>query len=451
MTVASILTGGVTDTAAVVIGHAAAGAACRLLVSKDAGFTSPTIHGPTTASSHGRVRFALTGLSAGTRYWHRIEEAGTVNTAHTGTFLTDPAPAGTPASFGFAFSSCAPGTGNPPSDHPVHTRIKELADAGTVLAFMHLGDLGYPNIAVNDPDLFLANYAAQIGAPNAVNMYESTQLVYVWDDHDYGPNDSDGTSQSKTAAALAYREAIPTHPLVETAGPIYRAFTKGRVRFLVTDQRYDRSPMADPDVPGKTILGATQLAWFKAELSAAQENPDVALIVWVSSQVPHFGLPSHPNWGAYHTERTEIWDYLAANGIDKLAVISGDIHAMAYEADVDLSASQTAPVHVYVGGPLENAAGGDVDGTHNWGGWSGGGGYNVYGQYVVVHVDDPGTHVAVTVDFHNVAANGTDRVHFSHAFIKGTPPPGPGYYPIKDDGVRRHPRVDGQARMVHVS
>lgn len=452
MAVTSLLAGGVTDTAAVVVAHVPAATSCRIAVSTSAAMTSPTFTGPVTSSANGRARFTVTGLSANTRYYYRIEEAGTIDTARTGTFRTDPTAAGDPASFGIAFSSCAPGSGNGASNHLVHTRIKDKADAGTILAFAHLGDLGYPNIATNDATLFLANYAAQVAPANARALYESVPLVYVWDDHDFGPDNSDGTAAGKVAAAAAYREAIPSYPLVQSSGPTYRAFTKGRVRFVVTDQRYDRTPYGAADVAGKTILGAAQMAWFKAELTAAQADPDIALIVWASSQVPHFGRTVDPNWGAYRTERTEIWNHLATGGIDKLAVISGDIHAMAYETNVDLSTAQTAPVNVYVASPLENAAGLDLDGTHRWGGWSGGGGYGAYGQYATMIVDDQTTHINVTVNFYNVATDGTERLYFSHSFTKGDPPTAPGFYALRGlDGTRRYITVGGQKRMVHLA
>jgi len=71
-------------------------------------------------------------------------------------------------------------------------------------------------------------------------------MVYVYDDHDFGPNNADGNSPSKPAAQLAYRQNFPHYPLPGTesdgTGPVYQAFTYGRVRFILLDLRAEQYP-----------------------------------------------------------------------------------------------------------------------------------------------------------------------------------------------------------------
>lgn len=72
-------------------------------------------------------------------------------------------------------------------------------------------------------------------------MYGQAPVAYVWGDHDYGGNDADRTSPSRPAAMRTYRQMTPHYPLADgPEEPIYRAFTVGRVRFVMTDTRSAR-------------------------------------------------------------------------------------------------------------------------------------------------------------------------------------------------------------------
>ena len=45
--------------------------------------------------------------------------------------------------------------------------------------------------------------------PNARSLWQAMGVDYVWDDHDFGPNDADGRSISRLASISAYSQAIP--------------------------------------------------------------------------------------------------------------------------------------------------------------------------------------------------------------------------------------------------
>jgi hypothetical protein len=68
-------------------------------------------------------------------------------------------------------------------------------------------------------------------------------IAYIYDDHDYGGNDSDGNAPSKPAALSAYKSFVPHYSLASPNGEaIYQAFTIGRVRILLTDSRSESYP-----------------------------------------------------------------------------------------------------------------------------------------------------------------------------------------------------------------
>ena len=356
-----------------------------LLASQASDLSDPTRFGPQEAKRRENKRvvtFVLTGLSSGAAYHYAIEAGGNVDRNRQGAFRT---PEVGPYSFSFAAGSCAT-TG---SSGRVFDAIREQAP----LFFVHTGDLHYENIRWNDPNLFRDAYTTVLTSPAQSALYRSTPIVYIWDDHDFGPNDSDRTSQSREAAQQVYREWVPSHslPVIGKSGPIYRAFTIGRVRFIVTDERSEKSPPPDPDTAEKTMLGSEQKAWFKQELLAA--NGQYPLIIWVQP-VPWITepAPGSDSWGGYTTERREIADFIAENEIEGLLMISGDAHMLAIDDGThsDFSTFGDAGFPVLQAAPLDRP--GNVKGGPYSEGTASGS-----GQFGLVTIDDDGTSIEVTL------------------------------------------------------
>jgi hypothetical protein len=262
------------------------------------------------------VTFDVTGLDPGVAYEYSVVLDRRPVPTHTGRFRTMPRG---PASFTIAFGSCM----RTASNGQVFDRIRE-ADP---LFFLIPGDFNYANLASTDPVEYAGIYGENLGAPAQQALFLQTPVVYVWDDHDYGGNDSDAHSRSRDAVREAYSAYVPHYPLVADAdGPIYQAFTVGRVRFLVTDTRSERDPGSAPP----TMLGASQKQWLKDQMLAARDTH--ALTVWVSA-VPWIAeaAAGADNWSGYAEERQEIADFIAANGITSLAMLSGDAHMLAID------------------------------------------------------------------------------------------------------------------------
>src|SRR5690606_41583375 len=49
--------------------------------------------------------------------------------------------------------------------------------------------------------------------PNQARLFRAGNFVHIWDDHEYGPNDSDGTYEGKLDAAQVDRERGPHQDL----------------------------------------------------------------------------------------------------------------------------------------------------------------------------------------------------------------------------------------------
>jgi phosphodiesterase/alkaline phosphatase D-like protein len=349
VSVTSLLCGAATNNSATVVAEVGAGVSCRLAVSTASDLSSPAYTSAVAADSNGYARLPVTGLATSTQYYYGVETAGVLDPAR-GQFRTHPTP-GQPASFTIAHASCMQGPGGGvPSDHRVFDSIR----ARDPLMFMHLGDLHYDNINSASVSAYQAGIRDAITAPRPAAMFASMAMSYVWDDHDFGPDNSDKNAPGRTQAAQVYRQAIPYYPLNDSGG-IWQAWTIGRVRFIQTDLRYYRSPDTDTDNDSKTMLGDLQKAWFKAELLAAKDGP---LTCWLNSQVwqvdTFAGIDSDgDHWGAFSTERAEIDQFRADNGITNVIDLTGDMHALGIGL-ADFSTPPRAPKRIYAGSSLDS-------------------------------------------------------------------------------------------------
>jgi alkaline phosphatase D len=198
---------------------------------------------------------------------------------------------------------------------------------------LHMGDFHYENIAGNDPAQFQRAFDKVLASDRQSSLYRSTPVAYIWDDHDYGPNDSDRTHAGRPAALATYEEYVPHYPLAgddRLPPDLHQAFTVGRVRFLLTDVRSLRAPDSAPDGPDKTMLGVPQREWLLDEIEAARDR--YPLIVWVNP-VPWIAEPgSGHGWGRYDWERRYIADRIRAAGMtERLLMLSGDGHMVALD------------------------------------------------------------------------------------------------------------------------
>lgn len=326
-TVEWVWSGAVTTSSVVikakVTGHGG-GARLRVATSEDPAEAVPLpSDGRLSPDANGIAAARVEGLRPDTRYAYSVSADG--RSALHGRFRTV---ADGPMSFRIVFGSCAT-TG---SNHRVFTAMREL----NPLFFLHMGDFHYENIGENDPEEFRNAFDEVLTTPRQAALYRHAPIAYVWDDHDYGRDDADGSSPSRPAALATYRQYVPHYPLVPrpdgTIRTIQQSFSVGRIAFILTDVRSDRDPEDEPDGPGKTMLGEIQRRWLFDELERARDEH--ALVVWVNvvPWITKADPGTEDGWERYSHERRLIADKIEALGLDRrLLMLSGDGHMMAID------------------------------------------------------------------------------------------------------------------------
>jgi hypothetical protein len=335
--VSSVWTGATTDTSVQVKARLTAATSSTLLVADNEAMTGAVSLGPVSPGADNVIVWDVTGLDPGTPYWFVVDD-GALNTSFKATARTHPVPAGEPASYIFGAAGDAGLTGDgydgyitgAVSNSPVFDTMREQGAAEQWLWFSHLGDLHYKNISTNDPSLFRSAYFENMNFGVVVNparqsqFFRSLASTYVWDDHDFGPNNSDRTSASNAAANQVYREWVPHYPL-PSASAIYQSWQVGRVLYIASDVRSARDPNSDPQTTAKTLLGSAQKTWMEGLLSTARDNGAEAL-VW---QSPSRWVGGTDTWADFMHERAEMVTLFGDTGwLDRMVMLTADMHAL---------------------------------------------------------------------------------------------------------------------------
>jgi hypothetical protein len=337
--VASVWIGATTATTAQVKARLVSATASTLLVADNEAMTGAVSLGPVAPGADNVIVWTVTGLTPGTRYWVVVDD-GALNPSFKAHFLTHPAAIGEPASYLFGAAGDAGLTGDGytggitagVSNGDVFDTMRVQAAAEQWLWFSHLGDLHYKNISTNDVSAFRSAYFENMNYGSVINsgakqsgFFRSLASTYVWDDHDFGANNSDRTSASNPAANQAYREWVPHYPLPGGSTGIYQSWQVGRVLYIASDVRSFRDPNSDPLTPAKTLLGTGQKAWMESLLYSARDSGAEAL-VW---QTPSRWVGGSDTWSEFAYERAEMVEMFGDTGwLDRMILMTADMHAV---------------------------------------------------------------------------------------------------------------------------
>jgi alkaline phosphatase D len=304
-----------------------------LQLSTSENFEFPISSDVRSKDSFGIVKFTINNLNEDTTYYVRaLTSLGLLVSKNLSRFRTQKL---NPHSFKFGFASCSQSNSTEASNARIYDNIANKAINNELDFFVHLGDIHYRDIATNNETDFQIAFDDVFKSPRQNNCWRNLPMYYMWDDHDYGPNDTDKNNPSRQAAIAAYRRRVP-NPLLAKSGvedAPYYSFVRGRVRFIVTDIRSEREPKGTyPSTDTQQqVFSSDQKQWFFNEMLTAKNSGQI--IIWANTK-PWVSSTGNgkDDWGGYHAARLEIVNFINQHNLEnRIVIISGDMHALAYD------------------------------------------------------------------------------------------------------------------------
>jgi alkaline phosphatase D len=305
------------------------------------------------------VKVDAAGLMPGRPYYYAFEAAKERSAVGRTKTLPDMADR-----LRFASVSCS----NYPSGYfNVYRRVAERDDLDAVI---HVGDYIYEfqNGTYGDGSSLLRipeprkeavtlsdyriRYATYRTDPDLQEAHRVHPFIAVWDDHEItndawahgatNHNPELGEGDWETRQAAAYRAYLEWMPIREPLSPgirLYRSFRFGTLADLVMldtrglrDKQAPRENVAAIADPMRTMLGGEQEQWLFDQLRASQQADVGWRIVGQQVLFARLAPPGRPVispdlWDGYPAARDRIFDFLSAEKIRDVAVLSGDLHS----------------------------------------------------------------------------------------------------------------------------
>ena len=235
---------------------------------------------------------------------------------------------GDPPTFRIALGSCAY-VNEPLYDRPgnaygggleIFTSIARMRPD----AMLWLGD----NVYLREADWYtrtgiFARYTHSRSIPELQPLLASTHHYATWDDHDFGPNNSDRSWVHKDKSLEAFKLfwGNPSYGVDDKPG-VTTMFQWGDVEFFLLDDRYYRTPNDRDSTGSRTYLGEHQLQWI---IDALTSSTAPFKIVAVGGQMMS-PAAEYENFANYPEEREALIRAITREKIPGVLFLSGDRH-----------------------------------------------------------------------------------------------------------------------------
>jgi alkaline phosphatase D len=261
---------------------------------------------------HNAIKARLTGLRAATTYQYEVLLDGRGDPVWNGQFSTPPV-AGKSSRFKVAVTSCMDYT-KMPVQPAWFLLLAEKPDLQLLL-----GD--NVNANTTDRERLWAMHRQQRRVVEFAAVLRNVPSYAMWDDHDYGPNNSDGTLAGKDNSLAAFKElfANPSAGTSGTPGAFFR-FSWGDVDFFMLDGRYHRSPDDAPNDANKRMLGDAQFKWLAEGLRESKAK------FKVRASGSTLMASRDDGWRIYDFDRKRHFQTIMDQKISGAIYLSGDIH-----------------------------------------------------------------------------------------------------------------------------
>lgn len=352
--------GAVTDTTAVVAFKTNRETVVRVVASTEEDFSKNLVYSEEVdvkKATYLTGKAQIDSLAPNTDYFYKLEMDGEliIDPELTGTFRTFTS---APFSYKMAFASCAR-TGS-------NSQIFEAIREQEPLFYMNTGDLHYENIKNNCEPAFADAFFDVLSSVTQSRLYRDVPIAYMWDDHDFGPNNSAKESNCRDEAIEAYKQYVAHYPLAFDGDkdPISQAFNVGRIKYVLTDLRSQKVRPeyegCDKVEQGTNFGSEDHMLWFQNQLLMAKKDSMVVAwvtgIPWISDERSRFyECDEKDDWGGYEEERRTIANFIRYYEIP-IFILAGDTHILAIDdgSNSDYATGGGAPIPVFHAAPLDN-------------------------------------------------------------------------------------------------
>jgi alkaline phosphatase D len=231
-----------------------------------------------------------------------------------------------PAAFRIAVGSCYyrndpadVGGWNPSDEYGIFDAIaRQRPDA-----MLWLGD----NVYLREQDWtsrtgMLDRYTHQRSLPELQPLLGSVHHYAIWDDHDYGPNDSDRSFRGKDLVREVFQLfwGNPGYGIDRSPG-ITTRFAWGDAEFFLLDDRWNRTPNFRT-TGERRILGSAQIDWL---LDALASSFAPLKVVVMGGQILN-PVRTAETYATFPEEREELLRRIAEERVRGVLLVTGDRH-----------------------------------------------------------------------------------------------------------------------------
>lgn len=277
------------------------------------------------------MEFVVSGLRPGRTYNYQVLVDGVVvpfdeelsfRTQDLWRYRSDP-----PA-FSVAMGSCSY-INEPAYDRPGRAFGSDygifdaIADRSPDL-MLWLGD----NTYLREPDWgsrsgYLHRYTHARSTPELQRLLRSTKHYAIWDDHDFGPNDADGSWIHSAMAREVFDLfwANPTTGVPGAENTIATAFEHNDIHFFLLDNRTNRV-RGDMRTSSPAMFGKEQIDWL---IRALKYSNAPFKMVATGGQVLNTAAV-YENYATMPEERAELLRRIDEEGITGVVFLTGDRH-----------------------------------------------------------------------------------------------------------------------------
>lgn len=169
---------------------------------------------------------------------------------------------------------------------------------------------------------FLHRYTHTRSLPEMQPLLASTHHYAIWDDHDFGPNNADGSFALKPTAAEVFKLfwGNPNYDLINGGG-INGTFEWADLQFFLLDNRYYRTANEN-FTTDRQLLGKKQIDWLINALVASEAT---FKFIAVGGQV----LSSeawYENYATFEDERHYLLKKIREAKVEGVIFLDGDRH-----------------------------------------------------------------------------------------------------------------------------